>query len=167
MDILYCILDTQEKARNNGIGDIRLSEVHRKTGVKLVSNGIVGRNLGTKQKVTSQIRPHNTIVDRFGTSLSLNFGKANFVLTYWQCLWNKHEILPTPLFSCFFSGISRIQDIYFRNFFVFSVFSQLTFYNHVPVFETCLKIIPPCIPSRLSGVIWSAPRDNFVEPFFI
>ena len=82
MDILYCILDTQEKARNNGIGDIRLSEVHRKTGVKLVSNGIVGRNLGTKQKVTSQIRPHNTIVDRFGTSLSLNFGKANFVLTY-------------------------------------------------------------------------------------
>ena len=53
---------------------IRLSDVHRKTGVELVSNGIVGRNLGT---TTSQIRPHNTIVDKFGTSLSLNFGKAN------------------------------------------------------------------------------------------
>ena len=48
-----------------------------KTGADLASNGIVGRNLGTKQKVTSQIRPHNTIVDEFGTSLSLNFGKAN------------------------------------------------------------------------------------------
>ena len=31
-------------------GPIRLSKVHRKTGVEFVSNGIVGRNLGTKQK---------------------------------------------------------------------------------------------------------------------
>ena len=35
---------------------IRLSEVHKTTGAELVSNSIVGRNLGTKQKVTSQIR---------------------------------------------------------------------------------------------------------------
>ena len=56
---------------------ISLSEVHKKTEAELVSNGIVGRNLGTKQKVTSQIRSHNTIVDDFGTSLPLNFGKAN------------------------------------------------------------------------------------------
>ena len=52
---------------------IRLSEIHKKTGAELVSNSIVGRNLGTKQKVTSQIRPHNTIVDEFGASLALNF----------------------------------------------------------------------------------------------
>ena len=32
---------------------IRLSEVHKKAGAELVSNGIVGRNLGTKQKVAS------------------------------------------------------------------------------------------------------------------
>ena len=59
------------------VAGMRLSEVHRKTGAELVSNGIVGRNLGTKQKVTSKIRPHNTIVDEFGTSLYLNFEKAN------------------------------------------------------------------------------------------
>ena len=53
------------------------SEVHRKTRAEIFSNGIVGRDLGTKQKVTSQIRSHNTIVDEFGTSLPLNFGKAN------------------------------------------------------------------------------------------
>ena len=35
---------------------LRLSEVHRKTGAELVSRGIMGRVLGTKQKVTSQIR---------------------------------------------------------------------------------------------------------------
>ena len=56
---------------------IRLSEVHKTTGAELVSNSIVERNLGTKQKVMSQIRPHNTIVDEFGTSLPLNFGKVN------------------------------------------------------------------------------------------
>ena len=59
------------------VAGIRLSEVHRKTGVELVSNGILGRNLGTKQKVMSQIRSHNTSVDEFSTSLYLNFGKAN------------------------------------------------------------------------------------------
>ena len=55
----------------------RLSEVHKKTGAEFVSNGIVGRDLGTKQKVTSQIQPYNTIADEFGISLPLNFGKAN------------------------------------------------------------------------------------------
>ena len=55
----------------------RLSKVHKKTSAELVPNGIVGRNLETKQKMTSQIRPHNTIVDEFSTSLPLNFGKVN------------------------------------------------------------------------------------------
>ena len=70
----------------------RLSEVHRKTGAELFSNGIVRRNLGTKQKVTSQIRSHNTIVDEFGTNLPLNFGKANlkavrfFLLTMYDVI---------------------------------------------------------------------------------
>ena len=54
---------------------IRLSEVHRKTGAELVCNGIVGRNLGKKQKALSQIQPHNAIVDEFRTSLLLNLGK--------------------------------------------------------------------------------------------
>ena len=45
---------------------IRLSEVHKKAGAELVSNGIVGRNLGTKQKVASQIPLHNAIVEEFG-----------------------------------------------------------------------------------------------------
>ena len=53
-----------------------LSKVHKKTGADLISKGIVGWHLGIKQKVTSQIRPHNTIADEFGTSLALNFGKA-------------------------------------------------------------------------------------------
>ena len=48
-----------------GAAPDRLSEVHGKTGAEL----------GTKQ--TSQIPPHNTIVDEFGTSLPLNFGKTN------------------------------------------------------------------------------------------
>ena len=56
---------------------IRLSEVHKKTGADFVSNSIVGRNLGTQQKVPSQVPPHNAIVDKFGTILLLNFGKAN------------------------------------------------------------------------------------------
>ena len=57
---------------------IRLSEVHRKTDAELLFNGIVGQILGTKQKVMSQIRPQNIFVGEFGTSLSLNFGKANY-----------------------------------------------------------------------------------------
>ena len=44
---------------------IRLSEVHRKPGAELVSDGIVGRNLGTKQKVPSHVPPYNAIVDEF------------------------------------------------------------------------------------------------------
>ena len=36
--------------------------------LNLSSNGIVGQNLGTKQKVMSQVLPHNAIVDEFGTS---------------------------------------------------------------------------------------------------
>ena len=55
--------------------DIRLSKVHRKTGTELVSNGIVGRNLGTKQNVPSQVPPHNAIVDEFGTSVLVNLGR--------------------------------------------------------------------------------------------
>ena len=37
MDILYCILDTQEKARNNGIGDIRFPKFIE----RLVSNSFL------------------------------------------------------------------------------------------------------------------------------
>ena len=70
---------------------IRLSEVHRKTGAELVSNGIVGRSLETKQKVTSQIQPRNTIVDEFGTSLSLNFGKANIFYILFISCFNRNE----------------------------------------------------------------------------
>ena len=79
--------------------EIRLSEVHKKTGAELVFNGIVGRNLRTKQKVTSQIRPHNSIVDEFGTSLPLNFGKANWIGSVsdkrniaWETLRGKRDI---------------------------------------------------------------------------
>ena len=56
---------------------IRLSEVYRKIGAELLSNGIVRRSLEIKQKVSSQVPPHNAIVDEFGTSLLLNLGKAN------------------------------------------------------------------------------------------
>ena len=71
-----CYLSGEARLVVLGAG-IRLFEVHRKTGAELVSKGIVGRNLGTKQKMTSQIRHTITIVDEFGTSLPLNFGKAN------------------------------------------------------------------------------------------
>ena len=56
---------------------IRLSEVHRKTGAELLSNGIVRRSLEIKQKVSSQVSFHNTIVDEFRTSLLLNLRKEN------------------------------------------------------------------------------------------
>ena len=55
------------------IVSIRLSEVHTKTGAELVSNGIVGRNLGTKQKVPSQVPSHNAIIDEFGTTAPVFF----------------------------------------------------------------------------------------------
>ena len=58
---------------------------------KLVSNGIVEWNLGTKQKVASKITPINTIVDEFGTSLILNFGKANYILA--KCVIRQSEII--------------------------------------------------------------------------
>ena len=58
-------------------GQFAFPKFIKKTGAELVSNGIMGQNLGTKQKKTSQIQPHNAIVDKFGTSLSLNFGKTN------------------------------------------------------------------------------------------
>ena len=48
---------------------IRLSEIHKKTGAELASNGIVGRNLGTKQKVTSQIRHQSSFELRKGELL--------------------------------------------------------------------------------------------------
>ena len=56
---------------------IRLSEVQRKTGAELVYNGIVGPNLGRHLLFCSQIPPHNAVREEFGTSLSMNFGKAN------------------------------------------------------------------------------------------
>ena len=56
---------------------IRLSEVQKKTGVKLVHNGIAGRNLGQSLLFCSQIPSYNAITDEFGTSLSMNIGKAN------------------------------------------------------------------------------------------
>ena len=84
---------------------ILLSEVHRKTGAELISNGIVGWNLGTKQKVRSQIPPHNDIVDEVGTSFLLKLGKANKYtnikhspLTVEQrdiCVQDGHRALPT------------------------------------------------------------------------
>ena len=37
----------------------------------------MGLNLGTKQRVSFQVPPHNDIVDEAGTSLLLNLGKAN------------------------------------------------------------------------------------------
>ena len=60
---------------------ICLFAVRRMTGTELICNGIVGQYLGTKQKVSSQILPDNAIVDEFGTSLLLNLGKANIVLS--------------------------------------------------------------------------------------
>ena len=53
-------------ANNKWRAIIRLSEAHKKAGAELVSNGIVGRNLGTKQKLASQIPSHNAIVEEFG-----------------------------------------------------------------------------------------------------
>ena len=35
-----------------------------------------------------------------------------------QCLWNKDEISPTPLFSCFFLNIEN-QNVHFGNLFYF------------------------------------------------
>ena len=63
--------------KNNNI-QFAFPKFDKKTGAELVSNGIMGRDLGTKQKKTSQIQPHNAIVDKFGTSLPLNFGKVNY-----------------------------------------------------------------------------------------
>ena len=56
---------------------ISISEVHKKTGAEIVSNGIMGQNLGTKQKCRPQIQSHNTIGYELGTSLFMNFGNAN------------------------------------------------------------------------------------------
>ena len=57
---------------------IRLSEVHKKTGAQLVSNGIVGRNFGNKTNGdVPNSAPQYYCVGEFATSLPLNFGKAN------------------------------------------------------------------------------------------
>ena len=58
---------------------IRLSEVQSMTGSKLVHNGIAGPNLGRRLLFCSQIPLYNAIRDEFDTSLSMNFGKANFL----------------------------------------------------------------------------------------
>ena len=52
-------------------------DVQKKTGAKLVHNGIVGRNVGRHLLFCSQISPHNAIRDKFGARLSMNFGKAH------------------------------------------------------------------------------------------
>ena len=53
---------------------------------------------------------------------------------------HKDEISPTPLFSCFFMNISRIQDVYFRNLFYF-VFSEVVC---LLWFLTCIKPATSC-----------------------
>ena len=58
---------------------IRLSEVQRKTGAELVYKSIARPNLGHHLLFRSQNPPHNAIRDEFGTSLSMNFGKANLL----------------------------------------------------------------------------------------
>ena len=60
------------------IQQIRLSEVQKKTGAKLVYNGIAGWNLGRHLLFCSQISPHNATRDEFGTSL---FMKGELPLT--------------------------------------------------------------------------------------
>ena len=96
-----------------------LSEVHIKTGAELVSNGIVGRNLGTKQKVPSQVPPHNAIVDEFGTSLYMNFGKANSVEAVWKEFLSYSSFYSTVSFSMsknseIFVYTKNVTDSYFR-----------------------------------------------------
>ena len=66
------------------------------------------------------------------------------LLLVWQCLWNKDEISPTPLFSCF-SWISRIQDVHFRNLFYFVFFEAV------------------CLPWLLPVQVW---HSSWVQFFF-
>ena len=42
----------------------------------------MGPNLGRHLLFCSQIPPHNAVREEFGTSLSMNFGKANSMLDY-------------------------------------------------------------------------------------
>ena len=56
---------------------IPLSEVQKNIGAELVYNDIVGPNL-ERHPICSQIPPHNAVRDEFGTSLFMNFGKANY-----------------------------------------------------------------------------------------
>ena len=78
---------------------MRLSDVHRKTVAEHVSKVIIVRqNLVTKQRVASQITPHNTSVDEFGTSIILHFGKANYlvlVCTHKYEAFKLLHLLPT------------------------------------------------------------------------
>ena len=70
-----CFIRRENKSKS--FVTIRLSEVQRKTSAELFYNGIVGPNLGRHLLFCSQIPPHNAVRDEFGTSLSMNFGKAN------------------------------------------------------------------------------------------
>ena len=74
------VYDTNYK-QNTGTAQmefhVRLSEVQRKTGAELVYNGYCVPNLGRHLLFCSQIPPHNALRDEFGTSLSMNFEKAN------------------------------------------------------------------------------------------
>ena len=48
-----------------------------------------GTEFGNRTKVASQIPPHNTTVNVFGTSSPLNFGKVNLVATACDALWEE------------------------------------------------------------------------------
>ena len=75
LDFLLHLLAIQ-CTRALSMHSISVFEVHKKTGAEIVSNGIMGRNLGTKQNCRPQIQSHNTIGYEFGTSLFMNFGNA-------------------------------------------------------------------------------------------
>ena len=74
------VYDTNYK-QNTGTAQmgfhVRLSEVQIKTGAELIYTGIVGPNLARHLLFCSQIPPHHAVRDEFGTSLSMNFGKAH------------------------------------------------------------------------------------------
>ena len=53
---------------------------------------MVAGNLGTKQKVPSEVSAHNAIVDELGTSLLLSLGKANIVFF---CTSKRQDAFPT------------------------------------------------------------------------
>ena len=70
---------------------------------ELFYNGIVGRNLGRHLLFCSQIPPHNAIRHEFGTSLFMNFGKANWMLTlfpFWSPNFPVLAVRNLGFFTC-------------------------------------------------------------------